>query len=331
METQRMRLARVITMFVVFFTTVVVNGATAFSGFVGFGSIENAINLYAVPNSKVIFLGVYQETDDGYTDVKMPWVRSIDFKTKNELDQYFRDILSFMAKGSLTNSLVDRDKSFRIFSYTTRYNEKLGNVVYLYHSSEFHLIKSEEGRYSLPDFSQLTMRLPHTMLFEIPGLVWGRIEGRRNPSLLPYNDDLIYKVDSRIEEPDVISISESYIQIPTDIAISGTTGPTLVKISLVVRQGSNYTFRVYGPLGTRIPETPNKIVNFQALEDQVSFDIVGGDTGRVLKIQCAPSPLGPWKDVGENLVVSQDFPLHIQRDNNGAFGYYRTQTVDIPP
>lgn len=319
---------------VALFSTSVVMSATF--QFTGFGSMEKAINLYAVPNSTIMAASVHQDTPNGYVDVKSPLVINFKPTTKEAIDSLFRQKIESVAEGALTNSLVNKDGIFKIFGFTEG-KDDLG-IIYLIISSEFTLQKSSDGSYHLPDFSALKMIMPPDMVFEIPNLEWARIEASYNPVVEPYDPGLLaLELDSRIDipngPPSDISITHKVVQISTDLATSGANGPTLLKISTVTKEGTNHVFRVFGPMGTQIPETPLRLSNFTVSDGQSSFQIIGGDPGRVLVVQCSTNSTGPWTDTGERIVVPiRGYPpLYFRKAINGNFGFYRVRSENAIP
>lgn len=303
----------------------------AFTNFVGFGSVSNAINLYAVPNSKGMSMDVYQDSTQGTVYARPTFNANINFTNKEALDAFFQQQVDYLAQGALTNSLINKDQPLKIFAITSRNNFNLGILRYLYFFGEFSLIRSTNGSYSLPSFSNLNMRLVGTMIWEVSSLEWARIEGYYNPST-PSPTNPFPIEDSRYDPPDKISVSENYIEIPTDFATSGSNGPVHLKISLVTKSGTNYNFRVFGPEGTQVPETPFYSKNFRMSGGQASLDIVGGDPGRVIKMQKASNLSGPWIDVGVNMVVPPyQLNLHFEDISAGSMQFYRIRTCNAIP
>ena len=334
-NTIRSFLTLVVT-FIAFLATDLVRGATAaFTEFVGFGSVENAINLYAVPNSKGISVNVFQETPE-FHDVNRGLGSDINFTTKEALDAFFRQQVELVAQGALTNTLVDKDALFKIFGVTDRGSWNLGILYSLYCIEYFHLVKDPDGSYRLPSFEGLEMVLATTMIFEIPGLEWARIEALPSISgsrIKFSTSEILFEEDSRFDVPNAINIKlgYGYIEIDTKLAVAGTNNSTLLKISMVIKEENNRSFRVYGPMGNQIPETKIFLRSFQNIEGQMTFDITGGDPGRVLLAQEAPSPIGPWTDVGEKIVVPRNgYPLTWAYPT-GISRFYRARSVnDVP-
>jgi len=303
--------------------------STNFAGFVGFGNVSNACELYAVPNSKGMSASVYQETPEGeYVDVKRGFNGNINFTTKVELDAFFRQQVCLIAQGALTNVLVDKDGVFKIFVVTHRSNPNLGILRFLYHYSEFHLTRNPDGSYSLPDFSNLEMGLALSMVFEVPGLQWGRVEVSYASTGVVFQEE-----DSRYYPPEMINPWGEYLEIPTDLAVSGTNGDTRLKITLVTVNGTNTQFRVFGPLGNQVPETPVLLKDFRRTNGRVSFNLSGGDPGRAFKTQRGSTPLGPWTDsIGETTVVRRyGLPSYWEGPETGTHYFYRACSVDYVP
>ncbi len=314
---------------IAFFSTSVGKGAVL-SQLPGFGSKLAAIN-HGVSNSTAMTVGVFQ----GVVNVKNPSSTNISFKTKEAMDAFFRQKVISVAEGALTNTFVDKDQPFKVYGITSRYDFDLGPIKYFYLVVEFRLIKSGDGSYHLPDFSSLELGLVDSMIVKIPGLVWARIEGRNNPenNPLPFFEEM----DSRINPegsypPFDISTELEFIEVRSEYAIAGTSGSSLLKVSTVTKEGTNYIFRVYGSSGTQIPETPITTTNFKMEGEHTTFDIEGGDPGRVLMVQCASDLSGPWRDTGEMLVVRRyGVPLHVKSSCEGSTLFYRVRTVNIEP
>ncbi len=303
-----------------------------FTDFKGFGSIENAINLYAVPNSQLMSVGVYQSTPDGFIDVSPPSNTNIRLKTKAEIDEYSHAEVRVVGSGALTNTMVDKEKEFRIFALTSRVTSTLGFVNYLYVSIGFYLTKSDEdGSYSLPDsLSEITMQLMRSMVYEIPNLEWARIEA----SYYPEREYPYLEIDSRInppgssQPPNDIDTSIKYIEISTEVATSGINGPYRLKISTSTKVGTNHVFKTYGSMGNQIEESPILINNFTAGTENVSFEVIGGDIGRVLQVQRATDPIGPWSNTGDVFVIRHS-PQQFNRQVYGDLGFYRITSVNM--
>ena len=305
--------------------------STNFAGFVGFGNVSNACELYAVPNSKGMSASVYQETPEGeYVDVKRGFNGNINFTTKVELDAFFRQQVCLIAQGALTNVLVDKDGVFKIFVVTHRSNPNLGILRFLYHYSEFHLTRNPDGSYSLPDFSNLEMGLALSMVFEVPGLQWGRVEVSYASSGAVFQEE-----DSRYHSPEIINPWGGYLEIPTDLAVEGTNGFVRLKISLVTVVNGKTNFWVYGPMGNQIPETPVLLKDFRRTnEGRVSFTLLGGDPGRAFRAQKGLTPRGPWTDtVGETIVVRRyGASSYWEGPETGPTNsFYRVRSVDYVP
>ncbi|KKQ32960.1 MAG: hypothetical protein US45_C0014G0003 [Candidatus Nomurabacteria bacterium GW2011_GWA1_37_20] len=314
-NTIRSFLTLVVT-FIAFLATDLVRGATAaFTEFVGFGSVENAINLYAVPNSTGMSVSVLEQTSEGENKlhVKGQLSANINFTTKEALDAFFRQQVELVAQGALTNTLVDKDALFKIFGVTDRGSWNLGILYSLYCIEYFHLVKDPDGSYRLPSFEGLEMVLATTMIFEIPGLEWARIEALPSISgsrIKFSTSEILFEEDSRFDVPNAINIKlgYGYIEIDTKLAVAGTNN-----------------------MGNQIPETKIFLRSFQNIEGQMTFDITGGDPGRVLLAQEAPSPIGPWTDVGEKIVVPRNgYPLTWAYPT-GISRFYRARSVnDVP-
>jgi len=320
-------------LFVVAFLSANAGGGSAtstnFAGFVGFGSVSNAINLYALPKSIAMVVNVYQYTPEGDSiQVKRGWSGNIGFETKGALDAFFRQQVCLVAQGALTNVLVDKDEIFRIYGKTFGGSQNLGILNYLYCYHEFNLVKNPNGSYSLPDFSSLEMGLATTMLWEVQGLEWGRVEVSYASSGAVFQEE-----DSRYHSPEMISTWENYLEIPTDLAVAGTNGPNRLKISLVTVNGANTNFWVYGPMGTQVPETPVLLKDFRRTNGRVSFSLSGGDPGRAFKVQKGLTPLGPWTDaIGETTVVRRyGLPSYWEGPETGTHYFYRACSVDYVP
>ena len=305
--------------------------STNFAGFVGFGSVSNAIQTYALPRSTGIHVNVYQYTIEGdVIHVRRGYNAGINFTTKAELDIFFRQQVCLIAQGALTNVLVDKDGVFKIFVVTHRSNPNLGILRFLYHYSEFHLTRNPDGSYSLPDFSNLEMGLALSMVFEVPGLQWGRVEVSYASSGAVFQEE-----DSRYHSPEIINPWGGYLEIPTDLAVEGTNGFVRLKISLVTVVNGKTNFWVYGPMGNQIPETPVLLKDFRRTnEGRVSFTLLGGDPGRAFRAQKGLTPRGPWTDtVGETIVVRRyGASSYWEGPETGPTNsFYRVRSVDYVP
>jgi len=319
-------------LFVVAFLSANAGGGSAtstnFAGFVGFGSVSNAINLYALPKSIGFVVEVYQYTpEDDVIHVRRGYNAGINFTTKVELDIFFRQKACLVAQGALTNTLVDKDGVFRIFGVTFGGSQNLGILDYLYCYHEFHLVKNLDSSYRLPDFSGLEMGLVTTMVWEIPSLEWGRVEVSRSDGVV------FQEEDTRYSSPEMINVWDGYLEIPTDLAVSGTNGDTRLKITLVTVNGTNTQFRVFGPLGNQVSETPVLLKNFRRTQGRVSFNLSGGDPGRAFKAQKGLTPRGPWVDTqGETVVVRRyGLPSYWEGPETGTNFFYRASSVDHVP
>lgn len=263
----------------------------------GLGSEENAI-AYSVANSRDIAITVQQRTPNGVVRKSLGTSMG-GLNTKSQIDDFFRQKAKVVTGQVMTNS-VDKGGIFEMFAFTTKRNTKLGIVIYLQISVEFRLDQLSDGSYQAPDFSSLELGLPSTIMFEIQGLEWVRMELYSNPIApgeRPYDE-----TDSRIDPSHnsmEFAVDLDFIQIRTDLVISGTNGPTQIKITTGTQEGDNFAFRVFGPMGNQIAETPFAIKDFTVQDGKVSFQVTGGDPGRMFVIQCAPTPSGPWSDVTE--------------------------------
>lgn len=334
------RVNMLVLLLLAFLSTSVVQG-TSFSEFTGFGSREEAITQWGVPNSMDMVVTVFQRTaPSGFIrELVLGPIQTLeDFPRLNkvQIDELLRLKLHSVTEKLLTLDGIDKNKVFGIRAYTTRNNERLPDQIYLYHQTEFFLSKSSDGTYNIPDFSDREFGLPSSMFFEVPGLEWGRIEISDNHKVYPFDDPrLFWETDTRLDPQDPptgIFLEDEYVMIRTDWAISGTNGATLIKVFLGTHEGSEHKYNAYGPLGKRITLPSFKSTSPAVAEGVISFDITGGGPGQVIMVQCAADPAGPWIDTGEQLVVRRyGMALNYQKYIYGPFGFHRIRTVNAKP
>lgn len=273
------------------------------AGFTNFqiGSYSKVMD-YCLANTYELDIYVFQITWTGTVAVAGSFVKDgFHFKTKSELDTYFHQKLQESAQGAVTNtnSAIDKDAVFKIYSVGVGMDEESGDY-YLYNyfgvtGVEFSLVKSN-GNYFVPNLSWVNLDFPSDIAYKVPGLNWARFE------IALSNGSVVSVVDSQIEpNTDVVDTTIRQIFIDRDVAISGTNGNYRVKIRTV--SGSGNDFKVFDSMGDQISERRPLISDCKIVKvgtppmKSLSFKVINGEIGRVFQIMSSPTPNGPWIDI----------------------------------
>lgn len=258
------------------------------------GSLEKVMH-HSITSVEYTEVYVYQK---GHWNEPVGWLATITpkFKDKKELDTFFQSELKKCVPGALTNTsaATKRDDSFIIEAYASDSD----SGTYFGVKTEFKLIKSPSGTYSLPDLSKIVLGFPIDIAYKVNALSWARIEALDENGVLK-------------EQPTWVNTEFSYLFIPTAKAIAGTNA--IHQINLVSGEGND--FQVLNGDGKQIAEQlPTTKVSSdesvlaeskkQALKKPSSispkFITVqrnGGEIGRVFVLQSSSSITGSWEDI----------------------------------
>jgi hypothetical protein len=307
----------------------------AFTNLDRFGSVPKA-EAAGLVTGNFVSVWVYQyTTNNGPVDVKEHFVASVTFTSKAALEDYVRMKINFVAQGALTNTLVNKGGEFLYYAQYAKFNLELGGVVeYFVFQSTFYLNKSADGTYSLPDFSNARATLPPTLLVQVPGMLWARMEvfrkGGSSTSPIDYEDPRIQTGSSGF----YIDVDSDHPYIVAKTGYATDTNQFVLKVTMVVIEDGKTVFKVFID-GHLVTETPISVTNFTLSGGTVSFDIQGGDTGRIYAIERASDMCGPWVQDDENLHVVRAFgaTTHYTKTLTGGdgIGFYRIHTVDLSP
>jgi hypothetical protein len=332
-------LKNIIPLIVAFFATYVVEGAT-FERFGGFGSVTNA-EQWAATCVNGLTVRVFQNPVNGgnQIDVSRQVTVTNTYASKAELDDRFYQLLDSIGAGALTNTMVDKRRSFRLAASGSSASFNFGIVDYFFSAVDFYLTKNPDGTYSLPDFRKIvSLQLYQYLMYEFDDTIeFGRIEVYDNPNYYPFDDPrLFWETDTRLDPQDdfytAIIPEVNAIQIKTSWITAGTNSPTLIKIMLCLREGDNHVYKVFGPMGDRIPETPLAMTSGVCTNGNASIIVGGGDPGRVVQLQQKTDLDSPWADVGGTKVVPRyGGTINLQAGTLYPSGFFRIRTANVAP
>ncbi len=248
--------------------------------------------------------------------------------SKAELDSFYQEKLAIAARWTITNSWPDRDKPFVVDAVVDRYYDEVVQVITLFlFEGEFSLIKSADGNYKVPDLSGMKLELPPLgVQVLIPHVKWVRIE----------TPDTTYDTAWGDTDPQLLWYGKA-LMIPLDIAMSSDTTIRLIS-------GTNFSYQVFGPDGKPRVEEPVRLIlgsypvgTSQAKKaswgDGVkSIEVQGGGVGRVLQLQQASTPQGPWLDIEDGEFTRWSSGPHFMSvETTTDINFYRVRSVDKIP
>lgn len=286
-----------ITVLVAFFFATAVSGATFSGTLPGFGNLTNAVQ-YAVSKAKGVSIMITMVREDG-VEIKLKdsgYSITTPFTSKEALDGFFRQKLELTLQKALTNSLADKSRQFYFYGWATRPNAISEAVKVLQQAWPFTFTKLGDGSYQSPDFSGVTTVLPPKIRFDVKA-DWIRVEVH-NEEKLTMNPVIDTRWSLSDEGLNTVSLTDGYIELDTNLVISGTNGPTRTTVSLIVPQGTNQVFHFLGPMGTPIPEIPVAI-GMSASEGQLNLVVSGGNVGRRLQLESTDTIGGVWRPEGD--------------------------------
>lgn len=281
---------------------------------------------YSLENSKGLILRIKQSNR---LVVKLTVGKSFPKLTsKAELDSFYQEKLAIAARWTITNGWADRDKPFVVDAVVDRYYDEFPQLINLFlFEGEFSLLKLSDGSYKLPNLSWMKLEVPSLGIqVLIPNLNWVRME----------TSEAIYDSALSNSDPQIIWHSKVLV-IPLDIAMSSDTTVRLIS-------GTNFSYQVFGHDGKPQVEEPVRLIlgsyptgTSQAKKaswgDGVkSIEVRGGGVGRVLQLQQASTPQGPWLDIEDGEFTrwssESDFiPVRTTTDIN----FYRVRSVKKIP
>lgn len=300
------------------------------------GSV-NKILQYTATGEKDFIVFIYQNVN-GNPQVVGRYIGNVEFTNKTSLDSYAVENIREAADGAITNDFgQNRNLPFLIYATLSRYDRDLNIPInYMGIRGSFSLIKKQDGSYVLPDLSWLKTDFPSEIAYKIVGLKWARIE------VTDVSGSIISTFDSAISDSETIDIKGKFLFIPTEWALSGRTGSTRIKISLLTTSRNVElpdTFQVYGPDGLPIEEiSPGIKLNTYAGANAKPANVVttmsigssGGEVGRTYVFQTADNPEGPWTDIpGSRYCTSSQFEKHqLLWETTKERNFFRTSTVE---
>ena len=290
--------------FVVFLMNFTVKAASQdeWQGYSGFpmGSREKVMQ-YCVTNIQILGVYLYQE---GVTRLIKKDVGSTPkFSSFSQLNSYFQEKLLITAEGALTKEdpEINRDHPFELWSQTARYDPDLNDRVYFLQSSHNFTLKKHGDSYLLPDLSGASLDFNYSVAYKFKNLKWARVEIYMEGWEYPYQ---VYDPNIDPSHYSVVRTDIGYLDIPTEFL---TDEDFTVRITTL--SGDNNVYQVFDD-GEPVAEKPFYIANLKCDKEKViSFEIHGGEVGRLIQVMQSSSPVGPWEDVpGAEFVVGQYQP-----------------------
>lgn len=279
-------------------------GAVGFPGF-AMGS-TNIVADYCAQNSFNMNIFMYQNTIVGAKPIgDYRSEARLNFASKAQLDAFFLQKVQAIAQMAITNTqpFVDQFLPFTFYGWTQGYVEGYGVINFLHLPSvNFTLIHSN-GTHYVPDLSGNKMGFFDEIGYRIPNLRWGRVEILSVAS----NSKTVFDPLVNSSDSYYVDLANKRMFIPTSAALSGTTGSSRVKISLV--SGSSKTFQCFGSMGTQIPEVLPVITSLKLpVNGFGALNAGSGEVGRFYLVLSGPTPQGPWVVSGGDQVMP---PLQI--------------------
>jgi hypothetical protein len=290
------------------------------------GSPEKVMQ-WSLENSKELFLYIYQDNKTYGVVVAGNPKTFPKFKTKEDVDSYFSKKLA-IATGSVVNSDNGQDKNrpFKVWATLRRFSDQEKQYMILFSfEGEFSLIKQGDGSYKLPDLSGIRLELPpFGVQVLVPDIKWVRVE----------TPDVTHDSSVNNTNPQLLWHGR-VLMIPLDIAMSPYTTIRLIS-------GTNFSYQVFGPDGKPQLEEPVRLIlgshpstttqAKKASEPVMSIEIRGGGVGRVLQLQQASTPQGPWFDTeGGKFTRWSSEPIFRFVSNAEENIFYRVRLVkEIP-
>lgn len=227
---------------------------------------------------------------------------------KQQLDEWFQFELQKGLSNILTSTNGNREGTYKIWSYTGNWDLAYCQFEY---SKEFRLTYSD-GRYSVPDFSQVRMPLTPQVIYMVSNIQWAILEiCDRDGYLIDYQDS---RTDTNFWSGGV-DPTRGLLVLPTEYII----GNPNYRVKLVV-VSNNGDYRVYDGTGKQIEETPVRF-NIQHSDYRITVSVISGDVGRQLTLQWSTN-MANWFDLTSAHVVG-----YAERDS--GFSYTETNTLSL--
>jgi hypothetical protein len=262
----------------------------------------NALEQFAATNTQNMIVGIYQGiTNGGEAD----FPHTLFFPNMAAINGAFQQGLLFTANLALTNAKIDKTQPVFVGGYAWNDNyPPPPNGGWFPFDVPWDPVPSfrfvmQNGVWTIPDLSGISMILPEQMIFYVPGLEWARIEVYASTNLItPFL--VVDSASNPVEFDASIDTTNQSMTIDTPYLASGNTGQYRLKVSILTA-GSG--FQIANGNGMQTAETPFSIVNFSIRNGIASFNVIGGDTGRVFVIQHSPDLIN-WATASEPYTVS---------------------------